>query len=404
MKRLPALPPRAFDAGVALFAGFIGGASGLNRGQPGVPAAAVGVFAAMGLILYLRRSHPGAIVAIEAAGILAVIAMGTKLDPSFPAVLISAYSVAVYGSRPLSMTAGGIGVALLAGIGIASASHPGSWPRVHSTGPTVIAAVGAWLVGLVIRKQFDVRNAHVAELAERAELMEERASNAILAERLRIARELHDIVAHHLSVVVIQAQGAQRMADRDAARARAAMAEVERTGRTALDEMRRLLGLLRTGEAGATAGEASASAAEAGATTATGGAYAPARGLADVDDLAQRMRSAGLPVTVRRDGEPREVPEDVGLTIYRIIQESLTNVLRHAGPASAAVRLCFGEDLEVTITDDGRGAAAALGRPTAPEAGRGTLGMTERVAMLGGRLSYGPQAGGGYRVHARIPL
>jgi signal transduction histidine kinase len=389
MKRLPALPPRAFDAGVALFAGLIGGGSGLNRGHPAVPAAAVGAFAAMGLILYLRRSHPGAILAIEATGILAVIVMGTKPDPAFPAVLISAYSAAVYGSRRLAVTAGVIGVALLAGIGLASTSHPSSWPRVHAAGPTVIAAVGAWLVGLVIRKQFAARNAHVAELAERAELMEQRASNAILAERLRIARELHDIVAHHLSVVVIQAQGAQRMADRDVMRARAAMAEVERTGRTALDEMRRLLGLLRTGEAEAAASPA--------------GAYVPALGLADVDDLADRMRGAGLPVTIVRDGEPGEVPEDVGLTIYRIIQESLTNVLKHAGPASATVRLCFREDLEVMITDDGRGAAAALDRPAAPGAGRGTLGMTERVAMLGGRLSCGAQPGGGYRVHARIP-
>jgi signal transduction histidine kinase len=390
MKRLPTLPPWAFDAGVALFAGFIGGASGLGRGHPGVPAAAVGTFAAMGLILYVRRHFPGTVLASEAIGIVAVLAMGTKPDPAFPAVLISSYSAALYGSRRLAVTAGGVGVALLAGIGIASASHPHSWPQAHAAGPAVIAAVGAWLVGLVIRKQFDVRNARVAELSERAELMEERASNAILAERLRIARELHDIVAHHLSVVVIQAQGAQRMADRDATRARAAMAEVERTGRTALDEMRRMLGLLRTGEPEVTAARA--------------GAYVPALGLADVDDLAHRMRGAGLPVTVVRDGEPAEVPEDVGLTIYRIIQESLTNALKHAGPAAATVRLRFGEDLQVTITDDGRGATAALDSPGAPGSGRGTLGMTERVAMHGGRLSYGPQAGGGYRVHARIPL
>jgi signal transduction histidine kinase len=220
--------------------------------------------------------------------------------------------------------------------------------------------------------------------------MEQRASNAILAERLRIARELHDIVAHHLSVVVIQAQGAQRMADRDATRARAAMADVERTGRTALEEMRRLLGLLRTGEA------------EAGA--AHSGAYVPALGLADVDDLAERMRGAGLPVNILRDGERREVPDDVGLTVYRIIQESLTNVLKHAGPTSAAVRLCFREGLYVTITDDGRGAAAALDKPPVPGTGRGIAGMTERVAALGGTLSFGPRPGGGYRVHARIPL
>jgi signal transduction histidine kinase len=220
--------------------------------------------------------------------------------------------------------------------------------------------------------------------------MEQRASNAVLAERLRIARELHDIVGHHLSVVVIQAQGAQRMADRDAVRARAAMAEVERTGRTALDEMRRLLGLLRAGEPEATTSEP--------------GHYVPALGLADVDDLAERMRGAGLPVTILRDGEPRDIPDDVGLTVYRIVQESLTNVLKHAGPASAVVRIGFAEELQITVTDDGRGAAADLGRPAVPGAGRGTVGMTERIAALGGNLSFGPQPGGGYRVHARIPV
>jgi len=391
MKRLPPLSPWAFDGGLALCVGLLGGTSGLGQGHPGVPAGAAGVLAVMGLILYPRRRLPGVVLALEAIGI----AVLTKLDPSFPAVLISAYSAAVYGSRRLAVTLAIIAVALLLGAGLTSALHPHSWARAHSAIPTVLAAAGAWLVGLVIRKQFDARNAHVAELAERAELLEQRASNAILAERLRIARELHDIVAHHLSVIVIQAQGAQRMADRDVMRTRAAMTEVERTGRTALDEMRRLLGLLRTGEAEV--------ATEADIATAKAGRYGPALGLADVDDLAERMHSAGLPVTIIRDGEPGEIPQDVGLTVYRIIQESLTNVLKHAGPASATVRLCFGKDLEVTITDDGRGAAAALDKPAAPGAGRGTLGMSERVAALGGRLSVGPQPGGGYRVHARIP-
>jgi signal transduction histidine kinase len=344
----------------------------------------------MGLILYPRRRFPGAVLAIEAVFVAVLVAMAVRLDASFVAVLIACYTAAVYGSRRLAAALAAAAVALLGGAGLTNALHPSIWPRVHSAVPIVIAAAGAWLVGLVIRKQFDARNEHVAALAERADLMEQRASNAILAERLRIARELHDIVGHHLSVVVIQAQGAQRMADRDVSRARAAMAEVERTGRTALDEMRRLLGLLRTGEPEAAVPEP--------------GDYVPALGLADVDDLAERMRGTGLPVTILRDGEPADIPDDVGLTVYRIVQESLTNVLKHAGPASATVRLSFGDDLEVTVTDDGRGAAAALGRPAVPGAGRGTVGMTERVAALGGKLSFGPQPGGGYRVHARIPL
>jgi signal transduction histidine kinase len=344
----------------------------------------------MGLILYPRRRFPGTVLAIEAIFVAVLVALRAKLDGSFVAVLISCYAAAVYGSRRLAAALGVAAVALLGGVGLTNALHPDSWLRAHFPVPTLLAAAGAWLVGLVIRKQFDARNEHVAALAERAELTEQRASNAILAERLRIARELHDIVGHHLSVVVVQAQGAQRMADRDVMRARAAMADVERTGRTALDEMRRLLGILRTGEAGADQAEP--------------GSYVPALGLADMEDLAERMRGTGLPVKVLWSGEPRDVPDDVGLTVYRIVQEALTNVLRHAGPASATVQLCFGDALDVTVTDDGRGAAAALGKPAVPGTGRGTLGMTERVAALGGKLSFGPQPGGGYRVHARIPL
>jgi signal transduction histidine kinase len=250
------------------------------------------------------------------------------------------------------------------------------------------------LAGLVIRKQFAARAEHAAVLAERAKLIaaqqEERTRRAALAERVRIAREMHDIVAHHLSVVVIQAQGAQRMAEKDPARAKCAMADVERTGRTALDEMRHLLGLLRTGEPG--------EAAAAGPDAALG----PALGLSDLESLAAGMRTAGLPVTVVRRGPPREVPEDAGLTVYRIVQESLTNVLKHAGAAAATVEVDFAADLAVTITDDGRGASAAL--DAIPGSGRGTAGMRERVAALGGRLAAGPRPGGGYLVRATIPL
>jgi signal transduction histidine kinase len=116
------------------------------------------------------------------------------------------------------------------------------------------------------------------------------------------------------------------------------------------------------------------------------------------------MRGAGLPVTISRKGEPRDVPEDVGLTVYRIVQEALTNVLKHAGPAQATVRLTFAGDLSVDVTDDGRGAAAHLNEPAAPGAGRGTAGMRERVTALGGQLTAGPHTGGGYRVLATIPL
>jgi len=391
------VPPGIQDAAIALGVALLGLSSGLGLGRAGhVPPAATVVLTAMGLVLYPRRRFPGAVIAVMAALVAALAVMRTSLEGAFIAVLVASYSAAVYGSRRLTRILLVAAVAAILGIGILDAFGADTWLRARYPIPTILAAAGAWLVGLVVRKQLDARAEHIAALAERAELMaakqEESERRATLAERLRIARELHDIVAHHLSVVVIQAQGAQRIADKDPARATAAMADVERTGRTALEEMRRLLGLLRTGEAAAAMPD---------------GAYVPPLGLADVDDLAERLRRAGLDITVVRRGEAPEVPEDVGLTVYRIVQEALTNVLKHAGPAAVTVELALtheqgADQLGVTVTDDGRGASAALEAP--PGAGRGTAGMRERVAVLGGRLSVGPQPGGGFRVHATIPL
>ena len=391
------VPPGIQDAAIALGVALLGLSSGLGLGRAGhVPLAATVVLTAMGLVLYPRRRFPGAVIAVMAALVAALAVMRTSLEGAFIAVLVASYSAAVYGSRRLTRILLVAAVAAILGIGISDAFGADTWLRARYPIPTILAAAGAWLVGLVVRKQLDARAEHIAALAERAELLaakqEESERRATLAERLRIARELHDIVAHHLSVVVIQAQGAQRIADKDPARATAAMADVERTGRTALEEMRRLLGLLRTGEAAAAMPD---------------GAYVPPLGLADVDDLAERLRRAGLDITVVRRGEAPEVPEDVGLTVYRIVQEALTNVLKHAGPAAVTVELALtheqgADQLGVTVTDDGRGASAALEAP--PGAGRGTAGMRERVAVLGGRLSVGPQPGGGFRVHATIPL
>jgi signal transduction histidine kinase len=177
----------------------------------------------------------------------------------------------------------------------------------------------------------------------------------------------------------------------------AAMTQVEQTGRTALEEMRGMLGLLRSGEQ---AGDRL----DADAGSGPGQARLAPPGLADIGTLAQQMRAAGLLVTVHTAGEPGEIREDVSLTVYRIVQEALTNVLKHAGPASATVSLTFGDKLDISVTDDGRGAAAGLAAGGIPGAGRGTAGMRERVAILDGQLTVGPRPGGGFRVHATIPL
>ncbi len=413
------VPPGIQDAALAVCVALLCLGSGLGVGRNGhLPLGATVMLTAMGLILYARRRFPGTVIAVMAALVAALAIMRTSLEAAFIAVLVASYSAAVYGSRMLSRVLLVAAVAAVLGTGIPDGLGEDTWLRAHYPVPTILAAAGAWLVGLAVRKQFQARADHIAVLTERAELLAARHADserrAMLAERLRIARELHDIVAHHLSVVVIQAQGAQRVAEKDLARAKTAMADVERTGRTALEEMRRLLGLLRSGEMAADTG-ADGEPGEYGAQgemsevagRAGGAVYVPPSGLADVDDLAERIRGAGVPVTVVRRGDLAVVPEDVGLTAYRIVQESLTNVLKHAGPAAATVELAVtsgpgAAELGVTVTDDGRGASAALA--AIPGAGRGTAGMRERVAVLDGSLSTGPRPGGGYRVHARIPL
>ncbi len=424
------IPGPVLDAATAIGVAMLGLASGLGARAQGehMPVAALPVLAAMGLSLFPRRRFPAAVLAAVAAMVLTLKVLRAPLGGTFLAVLCACYSAAVYGSRrfALGLTAGAL-AALLA-LGIPNALGVGGSLLAGVPTPTILAGIGAVLVGMVIRSQFATRSAHMAVLAERARWASaeaaQEARRATLAERLRIARELHDIVAHHLSVVVIQAQGAQRMAGRDPARAQQALADIEQTGRTALAEMRRLLGLLRAGDPDPDADG--------------GDDRLPALGVADVSALVERMAAAGLPVTVRTTGEARPVPEDVGLSVYRITQEALTNVLRHAGPAEAEVHLHYGDELEISITDNGRGASAGLSEEDAAGAGaagagaagagpagagpagagpaggaragsglagsgRGTTGMRERIAALGGRLTVGPQPGGGFRVHAVIP-
>jgi signal transduction histidine kinase len=243
-----------------------------------------------------------------------------------------------------------------------------------------------------------------AQLATEQEL---RSRWAVAEERARIARELHDVVAHSVSVMVVQAGAARRTLATSPAQATTALGQIESTGRQALVEMRRLLGLLRDGDHDA--------------------ALAPQPGLAHLESLAEAAREAGLPVEVEVEGEPRPLPAGVDLSAYRIVQEALTNSLKHAGRARARVRVCYGrEALEVQVLDDGTGlpvqardggAGLAVVRlrpggllevtdPVAPAAGggNGLIGMRERVAMFGGSLEAGPRPGGGYRVAARLPL
>ncbi|SEG56560.1 Signal transduction histidine kinase [Nonomuraea solani] len=242
-----------------------------------------------------------------------------------------------------------------------------------------IFVIAIWLSGLYA----NTRRRYLESLEERAERAErerdQQARMAAAAERARIARELHDVVAHNVSVMVVQADGAGYALDSDLDQARLAVKNISKTGRAALAEMRRLVGVLRENEA-------------------EGTDYTPQPGLGQLEDL---VRGSAVPARLRVGGLPAELPEGQQLAIYRIVQEALTNALKHGGPGvRATVEIDYGDpELVVRVTDDGRGAQA----PKSDD-GHGLIGMRERVGMYGGAVSAGPKQGGGFEVLARLPV
>jgi signal transduction histidine kinase len=236
-----------------------------------------------------------------------------------------------------------------------------------------------WLVGRAMRYRRERERVLERLTVDLDHEREEKARAAVAEERVRIARELHDVVAHAISVIVLQARGGRRSLATDPGETREALDMIEATGSQALAEMRRLLGMLRRDDEEI--------------------ALAPQPSLRYLDNLAEQVREAGLPVDVSIEGKPNELSPGVDLSAYRIVQEALTNALKHAGPATAQVVVRYREkDLELEIADTGLGAGASN------EGGHGLAGMRERVSLYGGKIEAGPRDGGGFAVKARLPL
>ena len=340
------------------------------------------------LPLVFRRRAPFTVfvVAAAAAAVQGTLQLRGPLF-AFLALNLALYSLAAYGDHRLAVRAVAVWACLLTvRLGYLIAT---SWPQVTISGLSdvvddYVLLAAAWTLGEGVRQ----RRVHAAELEDRAARLErereEKARQAVIQERLRIARELHDVVAHSLSVIGVQA-GAARLvldADPDPTGVREAVAAIEATANQAMAEMRRALGILR-------------------ATEPSGVALAPLPGLGQLPALRDQLRLAGLPVDLTVTGEPRPVATSIDLSLYRIVQEALTNALKHARATRAEVVVGYGaHDITVEVTDDGRGPPPSAARSQ----GAGTIGMRERVALFSGELQVGPRAQGGYAVRVCLPI
>lgn len=332
----------------------------------------------------LRRTYPWAAVWLIAAHTAASLLIRPPLPTGGVAVVLVTYTVAALlpVRRALAATVlvwlPALTLGVLTGAG---RTEPLNLAPAYFLLGNMMAALVCFFVG---RTVFN-RRAYVAALEDRAHTAELNqqalAEQAVAEERRRIARELHDVVAHHVSVMSVLATGTRRALSTDPVAADEALATIEETGRVALREMRRMLSVLRTDAEPA-------------------GELEPQPDLPGLEALLEQIRDAGLPVTFAMSGEPGPLDPGVALTVYRITQEALTNSLKHAGPASAEVRLEFTpKELTIDICDTGRGP-----NPGTDHVGHGLLGMRERISLYGGTLRTGPRPGGGFRVTARIPV
>src|SRR6266540_503924 len=366
------LPVWAQDTVLALFVAYFQ-IAGTRRVAPSQEVAQLGrmgelgylLLAVAGMALLLRRRWPLAVFFTTAAISLVYYVAGYPDGPGWIALFVAAYTVTARGDGQRSVQIVGGTILLLTLVWLLTADL-----TPIDTAGWVFFRIGTAIMAVVLGDMLRARRVVAAEALERAEraerTREEEARRRVDAERLRIAREVHDTVAHAL--------------DRRPERVRETLVTIEQTSARALSDLRATLGVLREASSGS----------------------APAPGLAQVDELVGVAREAGLDVQVEAGAPPRELPGGADRAAYRIVQESLTNAIRHAGPARVTVSIRYGpSDLEVRVADDGRGPCEGAGPAGG---GRGIVGMRERAALLSGELAAGPGPDGGFQVWARLPL
>jgi signal transduction histidine kinase len=355
------------------------------------------------LPLAARRIYPISAWLAIAVAIVAIhpiylppVAFGTAIYAAYSAIMHSRY-------KNLAVAVVAVVTVLVAGtLGNELPRFPGRLTAVFAILPACAAGLGI----RVLRRRLADSTARLRRAQGEAKAATERA---LAAERARIASELHDVVTHNVSVMIVQAGAARKIMASSPADAEDALLAVEATGREAMTELRNLLGLLSPAGDGTDDSDRSPAEAAhgAGVPDAVAGrgpgpvpaALRPQPGLGELDSLIRRVSAAGVPVELAVRGAPRPLPPGADLAAYRAVQEGLTNVLRHAGAATATVSVDWGQSLEITVIDDGHGGGAGRAEP-----GRGLLGLRERLALYGGELAAGPRPEGGWRVRVVLPL
>ena len=370
---------RAVDVADPILVALLAGSALIEVLVAGAPLLEAVLVAAIALPLLARRRAPLLVLVLVIAAGYAGYATGPDVGGALQGWIVlnvALYSVAAHCSRRRALVGAAIVASFVLLFQIPRLVEGG---RLEDVVGEWVSLGGVWLLGRWVRqrrRRTDDLEQHAADLEADREAL---AREAVAEERARIAREMHDSVAHSVSVMVLQAGAAEQVLGASPERARESLQTIQDTGREAIVELRRMLGLLRDPVEDAS--------------------LAPQPSVARLDSLVGQVRAAGLPVELTVEGQPRRLPPGVDRSAYRIVQEGLTNTLKHAGPARASVTVRYGDHaLELEVLDDGRGAEGANG------GGFGLVGMRERAALYGGELDAGARPGGGYALRARLPL